>query len=129
MKYLLLSVRNIKEGADTRHHERKANSIFSFACIIQVDNATCTKIKRPSLNPAQVSSAGSCIIAHEPLQQSPLPAAFYSEFQLQRPDKDNCRLHSILISTPPPLPHVLDFLMSRILGPIIPKLSDTKYCL
>lgn len=69
MKYLFLVVRNIKEGADTRSHKRKANSIFSFVCIIQVDNDTCTKIKRLSLNPAWDSPAGSCITAHEPLQQ------------------------------------------------------------
>lgn len=43
-KVSLLLARNIKRGADTRRHECKANSMFSLAIIIQVDNATCTKI-------------------------------------------------------------------------------------
>lgn len=62
MKYLLLKMflsKKQKEGADARRHECKANSIFSHSCIIQVDNATCTKIKRASLSPAWNSPAGS----------------------------------------------------------------------
>lgn len=116
----LLSVRNIKEGADTRSHECKANSIFSLTCTIQVDNAICTQIKRLSVSPAWGSPAGSCIIAHVQLGVH-FAAALYSELQFQWPDNDDRRLHSRPISTSLHHCHTFwTFLMSRILAPIMP---------
>lgn len=122
-KYLLLLVRNIKEGADTRSQIRKANRIFFFTYIIQVDNATYTKIKILSVNPAWDSSAGSCIIAQEP-RWARSPLLLWGTLQCQQWP----------LSTPHYTgkhPHHMfwTFLMSRIPAPIIPKLPTTKNCL